>query len=361
MPAWVTEGTEHRAISEFIGSGPFRFLPGERQPGRMIAYARHDGYLPRSSGVVSFTAGPKLALFDRVKWHVMPDTDAALAALRSRAVDWWEGPPASAHPAITGDRGLALRVHEQTGFIGTMRMNHLTFPFNDPAIRRSVLPAVDQDGFMAAASGAGAAYRRAGVGFFTPQSPMASAAGMAALPVPPDLARARAVLAATRYRGEPVVVLGIADIPAPRAMAVLGVEMLRRIGFTVELVEVPVAGLVARLLRPQQAGAGGWHVVIGYWSGLDHWHPGLHRYLQAQGAASEVGWPTSDALEAMRRAWLAAPDLAMQRAVAAEIQVQAFADVPYVPLGQWLRPTAYANELTGMLDGYPLLWNLRRG
>ena len=361
MPARIAEGAEFHAIGESIGSGPFRFLAGERQAGRMLAYARHDGYVPRGSGLPSFTAGPKLAHFDRVEWHVMPDAGAALGALQSGMVDWWEGPPASAYPAITGDRGLALRVHEHTGFIGTMRMNHLTFPFNDPEIRRAVLPAVDQDGFMLAANGGGAAYRRAAVGFFTPQSPMASAAGMAALPMPPDVARARAALAATRYRGETVVVLGIADMPAPRAMAALGVEMLRRVGFTAELVEVPVAGLVPRLLRQQAGGAGGWNAVFGYWSGLDHWHPGMHRYLSADGTASEVGWPTSQALEAMRRAWLAAPDLAAQRSVAADIQVQAFADVPYVPLGQWLRPTAYAAGLTGMLDGYPMFWNLRRG
>ena len=43
-----------------------------------------------------------------------------------------------------------------------------------------------------------------------------------------------------------------------------------------------------------------------------------------------------------------------------EMQVQAFEDLPYIPLGQWQRPTAYRAELTGMLDGYPLFWNLRR-
>ena len=36
-------------------------------------------------------------------------------------------------------------------------------------------------------------------------------------------------------------------------------------------------------------------------------------------------------------------------------------DLPYIPLGQWLRPTAHAAGLTGMLEGFPLFWNLRRG
>ena len=177
---------------------------------------------------------------------------------------------------------------------------------------------------------------------------------------PANLERARAALRAAGYRGETIGVLGIADLPEPRAMTALGTEMLRAIGFAVELVQVPVAALVPRLLRTQPVGAGGWNVVFGYWSGLDQWHPGMHRYLAAEGLASEVGWPSSERLEAMRRAWLAAPDLAAQQSVAAEMQVQAFQDVPYVPLGQWLRPTAYAATLTGMLDAYPLFWNVRR-
>jgi peptide/nickel transport system substrate-binding protein len=31
------------------------------------------------------------------------------------------------------------------------------------------------------------------------------------------------------------------------------------------------------------------------------------------------------------------------------------------PLGQFYQPTAYREDLTGMLKGLPLFWNLRRG
>jgi len=330
-------------------------------PGRLIAYARHAGYVPRPTGVASFTAGPKMAHFERVEWHTMDEPDAAMAALREGRVDWWESPPARAYPAIAAAPGLALRVHDRAGYVGTMRLNHMTYPFSDPAIRRALLLAVDQDAFMAAASGAGPEYRRAGVGFFAPGSPMASQAGMDAIPVPARPEAARAALRAAGYKGEPVVVLAISDLDAPRAMAARGAEMLARMGFAVETVPVPLRDLVGRLLRTQPPGSGGWSVVFGYWSGLDHWHPGMHRYLRGEGLASEVGWPSSEKLEALRRTWLATADAAEQRQVAEDMQAQAFEDVPYVPLGQWVRPTAYAAALTGMLDGPPLFWNVRRG
>jgi len=43
------------------------------------------------------------------------------------------------------------------------------------------------------------------------------------------------------------------------------------------------------------------------------------------------------------------------------MQRQAFQDVPYVPLGQFYQPTAFRDDLNGMLKGLPLFWNIRRG
>jgi peptide/nickel transport system substrate-binding protein len=43
-----------------------------------------------------------------------------------------------------------------------------------------------------------------------------------------------------------------------------------------------------------------------------------------------------------------------------EIQTQAFEDVPYYPLGLSHLPTAYRADITGMLEGFVLFWNVRR-
>ena len=65
-------------------------------------------------------------------------------------------------------------------------------------------------------------------------------------------------------------------------------------------------------------------------------------------------------LEELRDAWLVAPDAAAQARIGIEMQRQAFIDVPYVPLGVFYQPTAYRKELTGVLKGLPLFWNVRR-
>jgi peptide/nickel transport system substrate-binding protein len=62
----------------------------------------------------------------------------------------------------------------------------------------------------------------------------------------------------------------------------------------------------------------------------------------------------------LRDQWLDASDLAAQKEIAVEIQVQAFVDVPYFPLGMNYIPSAYRADLTGILHGFPIFWNIRR-
>jgi peptide/nickel transport system substrate-binding protein len=42
------------------------------------------------------------------------------------------------------------------------------------------------------------------------------------------------------------------------------------------------------------------------------------------------------------------------------MQLQALQDLPYIPLGQYFQPTAYQANLSGVLSGSPVFWNIRR-
>lgn len=70
---------------------------------------------------------------------------------------------------------------------------------------------------------------------------------------------------------------------------------------------------------------------------------------------------TAPKLEELRRRWFMAPDEAAQAAIGREIQLQAFQDVPFLPLGQYFQPTVQQRSLTGTLTGLPLFWGVRRG
>jgi peptide/nickel transport system substrate-binding protein len=121
------------------------------------------------------------------------------------------------------------------------------------------------------------------------------------------------------------------------------------------------ATLVQRRVKTEPVDQGGWSIFHTSWSGMDMINPAGHVFLRGNGKAAASGWPDSPKIEALRNEWFAAPGLAAQRDIAARLQLQAFQDVPYIPLGQYFAPTVYQSNLTGILNGNPVFWNVRRG
>src|SRR6516165_847412 len=91
MPERLATSSPFKPVAEIVGSGPYRFLPDEHVTGARAAYERFPLYQPRPSGPMGFTAGPKVAHFERVEWLTL-DQFSAMAALRSGEIDWWEVP-----------------------------------------------------------------------------------------------------------------------------------------------------------------------------------------------------------------------------------------------------------------------------
>jgi peptide/nickel transport system substrate-binding protein len=362
MPERLASTDPFRQVTEMVGSGPFRFRAAERVAGARVVYDRNPAYVPRAEGTPSFTAGPKHAHFDRVEWHVLPDPSTAAAALRAGEVDWWEAPTFDLLPTLLRDtRRITVSPPDPLGFLGGMRFNQLHPPFDNPAIRRAVLPALSQADFMQAAVGEPREAWRDGIGVFPPGTPMASEAGMEALTSPRDLDRARRELAAAGYRGERVVLLSPSDFPNLKALADVGADLLRKIGFAVDYQATDWGSMLQRLASTEPPERGGWSLFHTYWSGLDQMNPGVHAFLRGNGrAAPSRGSPVAPRLEELREAWLRAEDEAEQRRLCAEMQRQAFVDLPYIPLGQTLPRTAHRREITEVLTGFAPFWNARR-
>ncbi len=361
MPERLAQTDAFKAVSEMVGSGPFRFLADERVPGARVAYARFEGYVPRPDGPVSRTAGPKRAAFDRVEWHVIPDAATAAAALQRGEVDWWLAANPDLLPRLRADKALVVRTQDPAGIIATMRFNQLQTPFDNPALRRAVLGAVTQADHMQAVSGPDRTLWGDGVGFFCPGTPLASAAGMEALTGPRDLDRSRRAIEASGYRGERVALLMPGDIPSVAALAEVTADLFRKLGLTVDGQSMDWGTAVQRRTNQESPEKGGWSVFQTSWSGIDHATPAGHVFLRGNGRAAAPGWPNSPEIERLRDAWLQAPDPAAQRALAVQIQLQAFEDVPYVPLGVQYQQTAFQASLRGVLPGAPVFWNVSRG
>ncbi len=359
MPERLASTDPFKQVTEMVGSGPFRFKADERVPGSLVVYEKFDGYVPRADGAVEWTAGPKVVHLDRVEWHIIPDSSTAFAALSRGEVDWWWVPDADLVPSLQARAGVVVRHNDPTGLVSTLRMNHLQSPFDNPALRRVVLAAVVQGDFMQAVSNDPANWHD-GVGIFCPGTPLASDAGMQVLTAPRNMAKLRAAVVASGYRGERTVVLGAGDIPGSKALSDVGQDLLKQLGLNVDYQVSDWGTLVQRRAKMDPVEAGGWSVFHTNWSGLDQFSPAGHVFLRANGKSAAPGWPSSPELESLRAQWFTAPDLAAQQAITAKMQLQAFQDVPYVPLGQQLPFTAFSKRVQGVLAGsVPVFWNVR--
>jgi ABC-type transport system substrate-binding protein len=95
---------------------------------------------------------------------------------------------------------------------GIMTFNHRYPPFDNPAIRRALLGAVDQAEAMSAIAGNDRNNWRDDVGLFGTGSPLASDVGIEVLHSPRDYTAVRRTLAEAGYKGEKIVVMAPTDV-----------------------------------------------------------------------------------------------------------------------------------------------------
>ena len=144
------------------------------------------------------------------------------------------------------------------------------------------------------------------------------------------------------------------------ALSNVAADMLKRVGMNVDYQATDFGTVVQRRTSTKPPAEGGWNLLCIGASGLDAFTPATHLSLRCNGRGAGYGWPNDPKLEELRESWLDAPDLATQQRIAKEIQLQAFHEIPYFPIGLTRLPTAVRPDITGVLQGFALFWNVRR-
>ena len=220
--------------------------------------------------------------------------------------------------------------------------------------------AIDQKEFMVAMMGEDTSLWSVPIGFFPSTSPLASDVGMSALTGERDYAAVKKALEAAGYQGEKLVLMVPTDQPGLNALGNIAADILKRVGMNLDYQATDWGMVVQRRALTKPPAEGGWNLFCTGFSGLDFFTPASHLPLRGNGKGAWFGWPDDPKTEALRDAWFNAPDLAAQKEVSAEIQLQAFANVPYYPLGQARTTTAFRRNITGVPEGFPIFWNVRR-
>ncbi|MCW3476581.1 ABC transporter substrate-binding protein [Limobrevibacterium gyesilva] len=347
MPERVASTDPFKQITDATGSGPFRFLREEWNPGSSAAWAKFDGYVPRSEPVDGISGG-KIAGVDRIVWTVIPDSATAAAAMMSGEQDYWEYPLHDLVPLLKSSRDVVVGQRLSQGIYAGARINHLQPPFNNVKVRQALLMAIDQRDHLRAVvgdEGEGTAWG-ACESVYTCGTTYATDAGNALLRTH-SVEKAAAALKASGYNGERTVLLAPSDYPQINALSLVTADLMRRMGFNLDLASVDWGTLVQRRASKEPVEKGGWSVFHSTWSGTDVQNPGIQQQTRANRDGAWFGWPDDPELERMRNEWLVAADPAEQKRIATAIQVRSFETVPFVPLGYYQQPSAWRKNVTG--------------
>ena len=360
MPERLASTPATTAVTEVVGSGPFRFVANERVSGSRAVFERFVQYVPRpGGGGPGLTGGPKLVNLDRVEWITMPDAETASAALQRAEIDWWEVPSADLLALLGRDHTVVTAIKDKTGVVPILRFNSLQPPFDNQAIRGAAQAAASQREFMQAFSNDASLWRDR-VGLFTPDTPMATEAGMDRFAARPDVSAAKQAIQAAGYKGERVVVMQPTDHPVNNIMALVAADLFKRIGLNVDIQAMDAGTMFQRRGNREGVDKGGWSCFPSMIAGSDVLNPAVSFLTRGNGKDAWYGWPTIPKLEAARAAWFNAPDRPAQQDLCAQMHVAVLDDAPHISLGQILQPTAYRTAITGVLDGFPKFWNVRK-
>jgi peptide/nickel transport system substrate-binding protein len=359
MPKRVAETPADKAITETIGSGPFKFVKSEFQPGVKAVFEKNTDYVPRKEPS-NWTSGGKVVKVDRVEWVTMADAQTAVNALQSGDIDFLEAPSFDLLPVLSADKDLHVEVLSKLGFQTLGRMNFLHPPFDNVKVRRAAFMAMSQKNVLDALVGNPDYYKICGA-VFGCGTPLATDVGSESLVKGNGMAEAKKLLAESGYDGTPVVVMAPGDVTTLKAQPIVAAQALRDAGFKVDLQATDWQTVVSRRASQKPDSEGGWDMFFTNWAGPDILNPVANASTNGRGKnGGWFGWADDPKIEAMRDAFARATSLEEQKKIAAEIQKEVYEQVIYIPLGQYQAPSVWRKSLTGVVGGpaTPVFWNV---
>ncbi len=359
MPARIAATDPFKQITEIVGSGPFRFVADEYIPGSRAVFAKFDRYKPRDERA-SGVAGGKVVHVDRVEWRIIPEAATAAGALKAGEVDWLEMPLTDLLPNLKRDRNIVVGKLDPYGLYPVLRFNQLQGPTAHRAIRQAIIAAIDPREAMQAIMGDDTSAYHAPVGAFLPGTPYANADGMNRLgPRPPE--EIKALLKSAGYAGEKVVVMHPTDQPFYDAMTQVVLASLKTAGIAVDDQAMDWGTVVQRRGSRAPLDQGGWSMFLASFPALDYVDPLSAPALRGTGEKAWYGWPDDPKIEELRKLFIESSDETVRKHACEEIQVEAFTQGLYAPLGQYFQSAAWRSNIDGQIKAQtPLFWNVTK-
>ncbi len=355
MPKRVAETDPFEQITDYTGSGPFKFEADQWVPGSTVVYTKFDDYVPRDEPP-SYASGGKVAKVDKVIWTYFPDQQTAINALMAGEVDYFEQPANDLAPILEANPDLTVEVNDPLGNIGFARFNSLLPPFDKADVRRAALMAMKQEDYMAGAVGDQKWWQTC-YSVYPCGTALATEAG-AEVMMTGDVEKAKEALGKTGYDGTPVVIMQPTDIPLLSAFSLITAEKLRNAGFNVEVQAMDWSTLTSRRASREPVDKGGWNIFHTWWIGADVSDP-MSIAFSGNPDKGWFGWPADEELEKLRHDYARAESAEQRKEIATKVQERLWAIGASGELGQFFNPVAYRNNVTGLIKSpVQFFWNL---
>ncbi len=243
-PARIAQQAGGSPISEFVGTGPFRFV--EWQPNRYIRLARFDAYRPRPEPPSGY-GGARAAYVDELRFIPVPDVGTRVAGVRTGTYHVATDITTDLYDSLRADPSLQMLVMKPYGWAVAV-FNNRKGVMSNPKMRQAFLAALDMDEILAGTFGNPVFYR-ADPGLLFRETPWWTDAG-ASRYNQKDPARARRLLQEAGYRGEVVRWVTSQQYDWAYRPALIASEQLKRAGFNVVLEVVDWATVFQRRSNP---------------------------------------------------------------------------------------------------------------
>lgn len=359
MPKRLAETPPGTPIPEMIGSGPFKFVQAEFQPGVKAVFVKNTDYVPRKEAP-SWTSGGKVVKVDRVEWITMPDAQTAVNALQAGDIDFMEIPSFDILPVLKANKEIKVDVLDKIGFQTVGRMNFLYPPFDNVKVRRAAFLAMNQKNVLDALIGNPDYYKLCGAAFVC-GTPLATEVGAEVVVKGDGMAEAKKALAESGYDGTPIVIMAPGDVVTLKAQPIVAAQLMKEAGFKIDLQATDWNTIVSRRTSQKPIKEGGWNMFFTNWNGADLSNPIVNFAIGGKGTKGGwFGWAENAKIESLKNDFVRAATPEDQKKIATEIQKEAWDQVIYLPLGQFTQPSAWRTSLSGVLDGpaTPIFWNI---
>lgn len=344
MPKRIADTSSSEPLTEHIGSGPFKFIEAEFQPGLKVAYEKNEEYVPRDEPA-SWTAGGKVVRVDRVEWLTMPDQMTAINALQNNEVDFIQQVPFDLLPLVESVPDLKMGILDPLGAWTYFRMNHLYPPFDNRLVRQAAIAAVDQNAILQTLVG-------------NPEYYQTCAAVMGCgnvngdeygkeWVVNGDIEKAKALLEEAGYDNTPVIIMAPTDLALLVPQPIVIGDALRKAGFNVEMKMMDWQTLAGQQGNQNAPAEGGWNIFSTYSILATSGDPFGNTPLATDGRKSWAGWPDVPEISALRLDYAKAGTVEEQKEISKQIQKLAIDEGVVGPLGQFRIPAAWNKAWSG--------------